>query len=204
MPCVACVLPAAGTKSPAGWSRQVHLSQPNQGSQPRPMLQNIALTRDRSVRSVGLRRLPIVGLSAASLSVTLRGQAMGRPPIDETPMTPAERQRRARYVTKQAAMAPALPLLTAAERQTLLVVMRQREKVAMGDAIEYEATLIANFERKLATVYKPSDHPVWVKAHAIAKIAAPDRLSRLHAALTDGRDLLDHDAEDLESEPEFT
>ena len=103
---------------------------------------------------------------------------MGRPPIGDAPMTAAERQRRVRAVTRpvteQAAVAVALPVMTGAERQTLLVVMRQREKVAMADAVEYEATLVANFERKLATIYKPSDHPVWAKAHAIAKQAESD------------------------------
>jgi hypothetical protein len=77
-----------------------------------------------------------------------------------------------RAVTKplmeQPAFAVALPL-TSAERRDLLVIIRQREKVAMADAAEYKAVLIANFERKLATIYKPDDHPVWAQVHAMAK-----------------------------------
>jgi hypothetical protein len=73
-----------------------------------------------------------------------------------------------KLLIEQPAFAVALPL-TSAERRDLLVIIRQREKVAMADAAEYRAVLIANFERKLATIYKPDDHPVWARVHAIAK-----------------------------------
>lgn len=108
---------------------------------------------------------------------------MGRPTIGDVAMTPAERQRRARNVTKTVTKLVTEPLvvMTAAERQALLVVMRQREKVAMGDAVEYRATLIANFERKLAAIYKPKDHPVWAEAHAAAKRAGEEAQAKVQA-----------------------
>ena len=104
---------------------------------------------------------------------------MGRPPIGDAPMTPAERQRRARAVTKQA------PAMTSAERASILVLIRQRERVAIADAREYKMTLIANFERKLATIYKPSDHPVWKEAHAVATRAAREAQAKIEATFRD-------------------
>jgi hypothetical protein len=64
--------------------------------------------------------------------------------------------------------------MTSAERASLMVLARQREKVAIADAREYAATLLADFERKLATVYHPKDHPIWAKAHAEAKRVAAE------------------------------
>jgi hypothetical protein len=102
---------------------------------------------------------------------------MGRRPIGDAPMTPAERQQRARAVTKQASTAS---VMTSAERSSILVLIRQRERVATADAREYKVTL-ANFERKLATIYKPSDHPVWKEAHAAAKRAAQEAQAKITA-----------------------
>lgn len=63
--------------------------------------------------------------------------------------------------------------MTASERQSLLVLLRQRERVAKADAAEYAATLMADFESKLAAVYQPEDHPIWAQLHeAIDKAVA--------------------------------
>ncbi len=102
---------------------------------------------------------------------------MGRKPLGEAPMTAAERQRRARAVTKQAAA----PAMTSAERASLLTLANKREKVAIADAHEYGATLLANFERKLATIYKPEDHPVWKEAHAAAKRVVEEAQAKVAA-----------------------
>lgn len=88
---------------------------------------------------------------------------MGRPPIGDRPMTPAERQRRARAVTKTEVV------ISRTEQHDLLLLIRARERVAIAEAREYKATLLATFERKLAAIYKPKDHPVWQKAYAEAK-----------------------------------
>jgi hypothetical protein len=107
---------------------------------------------------------------------------MGRPPIGDAPMTPAERQRRTRAVTKQASVTQAM---TSAERSSILVLIRARERVALADAREYSVTLIANFERKLATIYRPGDHPVWKEAHAAAKRAAHEAQAKIEATFRD-------------------
>ena len=60
------------------------------------------------------------------------------------------------------------------ERNSLLVLLRQRERVAKADAAEYAATLMADFEAKLAAVYYPSDHPAWKTAHEAADKAVAE------------------------------
>jgi hypothetical protein len=66
--------------------------------------------------------------------------------------------------------------MTSGERQSLLGLVRQRERVAKADAGEYAATLMVDFESKLAAVCYPSDHPAWKAAHeAQATIAAACR-----------------------------
>ncbi len=63
--------------------------------------------------------------------------------------------------------------MTAAERQSLLSVLRSRERVAKSDAAEHAAVLLADFEAKLAAVYAPEDHPIWEKMHeAVDKAVA--------------------------------
>ena len=63
--------------------------------------------------------------------------------------------------------------MTSSERQSLLVLLRQRERVAKADAAEYAATLMADFEAKLAAVYAPEDHPIWAQMHeAVDKAVA--------------------------------
>ena len=64
--------------------------------------------------------------------------------------------------------------MTSAERNSLLVLLRQRERVAKADAAEYAATLMADFEAKLAAVYYPSDHPAWKTAHEAADKAVAE------------------------------
>jgi hypothetical protein len=71
--------------------------------------------------------------------------------------------------------------MTSAERQSILVLIRARERVAISDAREYQAVLMANFERKLAAIYKPSDHPVWAQAHAAAERAGEEAQAKVAA-----------------------
>lgn len=107
---------------------------------------------------------------------------MGRNPLNETPMTAAERQRRARAIAKPTDTATAM---TSAERNSLMVLIRARERVALSDAHEYSATLMANFERKLATIYKPDDHPVWKEAHDAARLVGDEAQARIAATFRD-------------------
>ena len=69
--------------------------------------------------------------------------------------------------------------MSAAERNSLLVLLRQREKVAKLDAAEYAATLMADFEAKLATVYAPEDDPVWAQMHEAVDKAVADANVRI-------------------------
>lgn len=84
-----------------------------------------------------------------------------------------------RAVAKQDSAPPSA--MTSAERSSILVLIRQRERVALADAREYKLTLIANFERKLATIYKPEDHPVWQEAHAAATHAVAEAQAKIQA-----------------------
>jgi hypothetical protein len=88
---------------------------------------------------------------------------MGRKPIGEAAMTPAERKRREREKAK-----PQSPLTTAAERKEALTVIRGRERVTITAIRAYRATLMADFEKKIAARYKPADHPVWRNLHEAA------------------------------------
>lgn len=72
--------------------------------------------------------------------------------------------------------------MTSSERQSLVALVRQRERVAKADAGEYAATLMADFEAKLAAVYYPSDHPAWKAAHEAADKAVADAQATIAAA----------------------
>jgi hypothetical protein len=104
---------------------------------------------------------------------------MGRPPIGDRPMTPAERQRRVRAITKPASVTAVL--MSRAEQHDLLMLIRARERVAISDAREHQATLLANFQRKLAARYRPEDHPVWKEAHAAATRAGAEAQAKMAA-----------------------
>ena len=75
--------------------------------------------------------------------------------------------------------------MTSAERSSILVLIRQRERVALADAREYAEVLMANFERKLATIYQPKDHPIWRQAHAAASKAAAEAQAQITATFRD-------------------
>jgi hypothetical protein len=50
--------------------------------------------------------------------------------------------------------------ITAADRNSLLVLLRQRERVAKTDVQEYGAVMLADFEHKLAALRScPIEHP---------------------------------------------
>jgi hypothetical protein len=65
------------------------------------------------------------------------------------------------------------------------MVLRRREKVALAEAEAYQAELLADFERKIAAIYKPSDHPVWQKAHADAANAVAVAREKIEATFKD-------------------
>jgi hypothetical protein len=100
----------------------------------------------------------------------------------DTPMKDAERKARSRALDtiKQAAALP-VQIIDKTERRDLLVVMRQREKVALAEADAYRATLLAQFERKIAAIYLPTDHPVWAEAHAKVKAAEAEATATIRA-----------------------
>lgn len=55
--------------------------------------------------------------------------------------------------------------ITKAERSDLLRVVRARERIAKNATITRAAQIKADFERQLATIYKPEDDPIWEKLH---------------------------------------
>jgi hypothetical protein len=69
--------------------------------------------------------------------------------------------------------------ITSAERASLQTLIRQREKVAKADVAEYAAVLMADFEKKLAAVFKPTDHPIWKQAAAAAEAVTSEANERI-------------------------
>jgi hypothetical protein len=65
-------------------------------------------------------------------------------------------------------------MMTRAEREDLLKVVRIRTKVAKSDAAARSAKLKAEFEAQLAAEYSYDDDAVWQRAHAAAKEAAQE------------------------------
>jgi hypothetical protein len=59
--------------------------------------------------------------------------------------------------------------LTRTDRNALLSVVKQRTAVAVAQVDEHCAVLRADFEKKLAAIYKPEDHAVWKEAHERAE-----------------------------------
>jgi hypothetical protein len=89
---------------------------------------------------------------------------MGRPPIGQKAMTGAERQRRHRdFVT-------AGPM-TKSEREDLVRLIRNREKVMKTAASQRSAELLAEFEQQIASVYRYDQDETWKAAHQAAATA---------------------------------
>jgi hypothetical protein len=64
--------------------------------------------------------------------------------------------------------------LTRADRDALLSVVKQRTAVAIAQVDEHCATLRADFEKKLAAIYRPEDHAVWKELHDRGKKLAAE------------------------------
>jgi hypothetical protein len=109
---------------------------------------------------------------------------MGRKPKFDVPVTDAERKARSRALDpiEMQANLP-MQIMDKNERHDLLVVMRQREKVALAEAEAFKATLLAQFEQKVAAIYLPSDHPVWAQAHEKARRAGEEAQATIRATL---------------------
>jgi hypothetical protein len=85
----------------------------------------------------------------------------------------------------RSAEAGAVLVMTVGERSELLRIVRARERVAISEAREYEATIVAAFERKLAAIYKPKDHPIWEAAHAKVMAAVELAQAEMRASFQD-------------------
>lgn len=62
-------------------------------------------------------------------------------------------------------------LMTRSDRDTLVKIVRQRERVAKTEAKERSAVLMADFERQLDTNYSFNDSAVWAEATKAANEA---------------------------------
>ncbi|NTF35533.1 hypothetical protein [Agrobacterium rubi] len=61
--------------------------------------------------------------------------------------------------------------MTRSDRETLVKIARQRERLAKGDAKARAAQLMADFEKQLDTRYRYDDNEVWSAAVEAAKVA---------------------------------
>ena len=71
--------------------------------------------------------------------------------------------------------------MTKSEREELAKLVRRRERLAKADADRVAAERLAEFERQLATIYKPSDDPAWGDAHAAAQEAVAEANATIQA-----------------------
>jgi hypothetical protein len=70
-------------------------------------------------------------------------------------------------------------LMTRADRDTLVKIARQRERVAKSEAKERAAALIANFEKQLDRQYSFDENEVWKLAHDLADKAMSEANSKI-------------------------
>jgi hypothetical protein len=59
--------------------------------------------------------------------------------------------------------------MTKADRDALLSVARNRERVAKAKTAQHETVLKAEFEKQMAAIYLPSHHPGWTKVRQTAE-----------------------------------
>lgn len=70
-------------------------------------------------------------------------------------------------------------LMTRADRDTLIKIVRQRERVAKTEAKERTAVLLADFERQLDKSYGFNDNAVWAEATKAANAAVAEAKKRI-------------------------
>ena len=64
--------------------------------------------------------------------------------------------------------------MTKAERDELLRLVRAKARLAKAGIEQHQAALLADFEAKLAAVYKPADDPVWQQLNDAAEVVVRD------------------------------
>jgi hypothetical protein len=69
--------------------------------------------------------------------------------------------------------------MTRRDREDLAKVVRRREKLTKADADRVAAERLAEFESRVAAIYKPSDDPVWNELYTSAHTAVTDAQTRL-------------------------
>ncbi len=62
-------------------------------------------------------------------------------------------------------------IMTRADRETLIKIARQRERLAKSEAKERAAQLVADFEKQLDRRYHYDENDIWAKSHKIAEAA---------------------------------
>src|SRR5690349_13908217 len=73
--------------------------------------------------------------------------------------------------------------MTASERESLVKLCRQREKLAKLAADARAAEMRADFEKQLATIYSYDDHAVWRCAHDAAADAVSEAQRLIEGSL---------------------
>src|SRR4051794_31483737 len=73
------------------------------------------------------------------------------------------------------------PLLSAKERETLLQIVRKRERIAKSQTAERVATLLAEFEMQMDRHYEFNETEAWEKATLAAKAAVVEAQKQVEA-----------------------
>ena len=72
-------------------------------------------------------------------------------------------------------------LMTKTDRRELMQVIRQRERVTYTDIDAMAGQRLHEVEQELSALYKPSDDPVWKKAHSAADEAVTEARAKIAA-----------------------
>lgn len=72
-------------------------------------------------------------------------------------------------------------LMTRSDRDTLIKIARQRERLAKSEAKERAAQLLADFEKQLDRRYHYDENEVWSEATRIAKASVKEARDRVSA-----------------------
>ncbi len=65
-------------------------------------------------------------------------------------------------------------VMTRADRETLIKIARQRERLAKSEAKERAAQLVADFEKQLDRRYHYDENEIWAESHKIAQAAVAE------------------------------
>jgi hypothetical protein len=71
--------------------------------------------------------------------------------------------------------------ITPSDRNALLLVIRNRDKVVKAAVAQRAADMLAEFERQISTIYYPDNHAAWAAAHKAVTEATAEANAKIAA-----------------------